>query len=443
MIIVTEEKNGNEISFKEIIQNTDLNTESEISWKIVCHHEKQDVLFLMYDKYMVPSIQAYEYLNVFKSAASFNARSQSSYALKLLFSYQDIIGKSLSVFTTSEVQGLVDFLLGKDISSNYITFRNLTKRKPETVNIYLSVYRDYLSFLGIDSHPLKRHSYLKVRSTGIDTRSGVKYTFNKSTGKNIEVPLYISVDDFIKILHIIRDKYSLREECIVRLMYESGMRIGEVLGLTNEDIRWEKRNGKYTGVVYIRNRTTDNHHSQNAKSVIKVSDVKDYQTEAYTTYNSGYQIVTISKQLYDIIGLYIEREHKAAQMKSKLYKEKTIADSVTDDDINFYVFLNGKGTPLLIESWNKIIKKIFHEANIVIDKKVRKNNLNHRFRHGFAMFQVQYNHMNAIELASLMRHKTIHSVQRYYNPTISDKIALKNKYTQDLYSVIPNLGKNY
>lgn len=38
-------------------------------------------------------------------------------------------------------------------------------------------------------------------------------------------------------MSLIEDKYTLREKIIVKLMYEYGLRIGEVLGLTLEDIQ--------------------------------------------------------------------------------------------------------------------------------------------------------------------------------------------------------------
>lgn len=60
-------------------------------------------------------------------------------------------------------------------------------------------------------------------------------------------------------------------------------------------------------------------------------------------------------------------------------------------------------------TWNSILKNIFNEAGIIVDKHIREHNLSHRFRHGFAMFQVQYMKRDAVELSKLMRHSSISS----------------------------------
>lgn len=45
--------------------------------------------------------------------------------------------------------------------------------------------------------------------------------------KVIEVPRYISVPEFQNIITTIRNFYTNREEIIVRLMFQCGLRIGE------------------------------------------------------------------------------------------------------------------------------------------------------------------------------------------------------------------------
>ena len=85
------------------------------------------------------------------------------------------------------------------------------------------------------------------------------------------------------------------------------------------------------------------------------------------------------------------------------------------------------------------MRAIFEKVGIQVDEKIRDNNLSHRFRHGFAMFQIQNRHIDAVQLAEMMRHKSVTSVMKYYRPTISDKIKLKEAFTEDLYSMIPEL----
>lgn len=55
------------------------------------------------------------------------------------------------------------------------------------------------------------------------------------------------------------------------------------------------------------------------------------------------------------------------------------------------------------------------------------------------MYQVKYRHLKALELMGKMRHRNLSSVQFYYKPTTSDEIELKTQFTEDLYTIIPEL----
>src|SRR5699024_6989580 len=116
------------------------------------------------------------------------------------------------------------------------------------------------------------------------------------------------------------------------------------------------------------------------------------------------------------------------------YFETNAADITTSEynENNFYIFINSLGRPLSQASWNQIIRKIFKKTGIHLDKKERKHNLSHRFRHGFAMFNVQYLKLNEFELKQRMRHRSLQSVSTYFNPTINDQITLKNEFVDSL-----------
>ena len=153
-----------------------------------------------------------------------------------------------------------------------------TTRNNQTVNSYLSIYRQYLSFIGVETSFLQRKASGLVSLKIDDSFPAVKverYKSSEKTSNNpyLDVPMYISVEDFKAIMNIIRTKYSLRDELIVRLMYQCGLRIGEVLGLTAEDVTMEKIDGTYVPIAYIRNRASDK-NDQNAKTCMKVYDYK-------------------------------------------------------------------------------------------------------------------------------------------------------------------------
>lgn len=398
--------------------------------------------FFIYDPIMRPIRESYDYLNNYIKDKTLNTKIVHLYALKTLYSFESIIGKMLKDFNATDIVFFKDFLLGIYRPGDTIEFEDISERKPQTVNMYLSVYRDYLKFMGVKNHHLMATGNIKSHYfSSIDNSSqfSTNYKANLRILRRNEVPKYISVEDFKSILHYIRQNYTLRDECIVRLMYETGMRLGEVLGITNEDIVSEKIDGKWCNCVYIRNRITDKRYQQ-AKTVLTPASVKTYKTKAYTTLNSGFQIVFITDDLRELLEEYIEEAHEfAMDHYGKRYCNSVAADSVLGEKNNFYIFINHYGSRLSNVVWNKTLRKIFNDAGIQVDNKVKENNLSHRFRHGFAMFQVQYRHMDVLELSRLMRHQSVLSTMKYYRPTTSDKLKLKRSYTEDLYSKIPEL----
>ncbi len=443
MLTVIERKIDNQIVYNlRIEEDGKIISQNSVKFHVADVDVDGYKYLFIYDHHMCPIEDSYLFLNEFLREKSLNTKYVYMNALKTLYSFEAIIGLTLADFTPTDVQLLKDFLRGICRPGETIVFENLTERSAETVNQYLGVYRQFLIYKN------EENKYLSAKgSTNARYRSKVDHEINtsqsyKSNVKTInkeEVPRYISVDDYTNIIQLIRQKYTLREECIVRLMYETGMRIGEVLGLTNEDIVNQKIGESYHNCVYIRNRLSDKRY-QLAKTTMKPSSAKDYSSKAYSILNAGYQMVFITDELYELLGEYIDSAHEDARnCYIKRYESSTVADSISGSGDNFYIFVNKFGSRLSNVTWNKTLRSIFDELGILVDKKIRDNNLSHRFRHGFAMFQIQHRHIDAVQLAEMMRHKSVSSVMKYYRPTISDKIKLKEKYTADLYSIIPEL----
>ena len=107
------------------------------------------------------------------------------------------------------------------------------------------------------------------------------------------------------------------------------------------------------------------------------------------------------------------------------------ADSVPfgNPDIrhNYYVFLNTLGRPLSENMWNKNLRAIFRKAGLVVDEGVRKNNLNHRLRHGYAMYLSNVLHLPDFDVKTLMRHKNLSTTAIYHNPTPEDTERLQER----------------
>lgn len=390
---------------------------------------------------MMPVEEAFEFLNYTSAHQSINTRTKSMQALKFLYSFSEIIGKDFSVFTVTDINNLRLFLKGISPSGEEISMGLLTQRNNRTVNGYLAVFRNYLHSMGVKNEALIR-TYQEGIKKGYDSNHKLRYCVNEGLPiQSIEVPRYISPNEFSDILNIIRRKYSLQEECIVRLMYQHGLRLGEVLGLTNDDLMEEKINDCWVSVAYIRNRVSDKLY-QKAKTCMNVTDKKQYRTKDYQEY--GFQKVILDQELYDLLNEYIcETHNRAAKYCPEIYVEASIADRVRKEEPfeekNRYIFISCYGRPLRSDSWNRKLRGIFEEAGIGLDTEVRKHNLNHRFRHGFAMYQVKYMGRNELELMYLMRHSSLKSVEAYFKPTLKDQLELKKEFEESLMMSIPNL----
>lgn len=463
MITITERKTGNDTYYEKTVSGDGgVNVTERIHVRAVVVNKNNHGYYLIYDSNMRVYSEAFEYVNEILASKSNNTKVKAHAALKFLFAFEEIVGKQLAEFNISDVTSLKYFLHGYSPDGQTIKLDLITKRANETVNGYLAVYRSFLQYKGIFQHPLflTNGKISQVIKNELDGRSriGVERHATNDTipKKKVEVPAFISVDEMKVILKYVRANYPVEVEIIIRLMYECGLRIGEVLGLTGDDLVMEKASElpnrssykpkeAYVPIAYIRNRCSDV-KGQNAKSCMKVISPKQYSSDEYNAYNYGYQFVVVDRNLFSLIDEYIEEAHTVAIKKSpERYYARTVADRVRSankgEEPNYYVFINSLGTPLSISSWNVIMRDIFKACGIHVDRSKRKDNLNHRFRHGFAMFNILYRHCNEAEVADLLRHKNLGSVMRYFNPTISQQIALKTMATEDMYEAIPELRR--
>lgn len=450
-MITIEECHGTNGTFykKTIVSASGYNEVTYIHYRTATIRRNNNEYLLIYNTDMVLNSDAFKYINRELLNKSVNTRIKANEALKFLFSFEEMIGRKFHEFSSNDINALKYFLHGYSPESFDMTLKGFSLRNNETINGYLSVYRGYLTYLGHTNNPL--FSTKNIPSQFLKNASykaTQRYSKNEKYTYSNEVPRYISADEFINILAYVRENGSLQDELIIRLMYQCGLRIGEVLGLTADDVTNEQQaDGSYSKIAYIRNRLTDAKY-QHAKSCMKIISRKQYNTPEYNTMDDGYQFVILPDDLYDLINNYIEKEHSAIRendAKAQRYYKKTIADRTRlendYEDDNYYIFINSVGTPLSAGSWNDRLREIFSSVGISVDTQKKEHGLNHRFRHGFAMFNVQYLNVKEVELARLLRHRSVNSVLCYYRPTTSDKINLKTEFANSLYEIVPSLKR--
>lgn len=445
MININEVKLGNDISYEiQLIDSSKIISVSNVHYRAFVKVYNDINYMMIYNKKHELHSESFQYLNYAIYDKSINTRIQSMTALKLLFSFEEIINTPFAKFSSVDFTNLKNFLKGVSYKGNSYSFNLSTTRSNSTVNSYLTIYRQFFKYLGI------RNSFIDQKNKNPHSFTGSNYSSNKYKineklpNKPIEVPRYISIYEFEDIIKEVRANYTLRDEIIIRLMFENGLRIGEVLGLTAEDLVVEKIGDKYITIANIRNRFSDK-NDQKAKTCMKIISRSQYQSSDYAISGFGFQKVVLSDELFQLIDEYIENIHiKAREEYSINYWKNCVADKVVSNstvDDNYYIFINSIGNPLHSHLWNTTLRKIFKSVGIAVDENTRTHNLNHRFRHGYAMFCIQHLNLNQLELMERMRHSSVESVALYYKPTLTDSINLKNSFTKSMYELIPTLGK--
>lgn len=395
-------------------------------------------MIMLYDSRMHPIEDAIRFINFGGMAGqSQNYVFLAVTALKFLYAYLEIYGIQLEAMTKKEATGYIDFLKGISREGLLYNTELVTKRKNETVSSYIKVARKYVEYIGHDDHILLSKSK-SFKTIIMPETEGAKtlqpYDIAVKTPKRTDyVPAYVSVKEYKDILKATEDTATpLRDRVICRLLFEHGLRIGEVFGLTLEDIKSkETKDFQVQYRLELRNRLSDT-KEQNAKSAMNVTSADTYKDPDYTRKGIGYQTIIIGEDLAMELLEYINTAHDSDDERYMKRKDQfATADSVPfgNPDIrhNYYVFLNTLGRPLSENLWNKNLRVIFRKAGLAVDEGVRKNNLNHRLRHGYAMYLSNTLHLPDFDVKTLMRHKNLSTTAIYHNPTPEDTEQLQEQ----------------
>lgn len=346
-----------------------------------------------------------------------SSRTRAVSALKALLSYSQIVGVDPVAFDKTTAEGFVRFLRGYMGEGAFWSFKLLTHRAETTINNYLGAVRDYMRFLEVLRSPFLLTTFRRYKRSSARMAITEGYVLSAKAVESQEVPAYVSFDEYRVLLDVVPEGSA--DRVVERLAFEHGLRIGEILGLTLEDLCQERlRDGSSDYSVKLRDRVSDR-KGQRAKSLVfKPRSTEEYGSPSYRTRNVGYQLVFISEDLYFEIIDYVERAH--SQAASKPGYARSAADSVEGRPDNHYLFLNSRGAALSASLWNKRQRAHFRAAGIPVDEGVKQSNLNHRLRHGYAMFLTRDLGLDEFSVRTLMRHKSFASTEVYLKATADD-----------------------
>lgn len=376
----------------------------------------EEYLFLIDSKGRVIE-EVFVYLNYKCNIKSINAREQAQSALKILYEFKEVVGKELEEFTQNDLRNLSDFILGISMTGNSKSIKHIKTRSIATHNLYFNAIRRFCIYMEIENKYL--YDTINVFT---ENRKQVELKYRTNLNRNSSfidtAPKYISVDEYKKIIGYLEEEieslYVRRDIIMVKLMFLYGLRLGEVLGLTIEDIRENK--------IILCNRISDREY-QKAKTCFIPEEKEDYKSKMYKLKDRGFHEIYVSEEMKEEISEYIDDSRDiltVSEIKLKNIMENSIADSVMQENkINYYLFLNKNGSRLSSSGWNKRLKKIYLECDIVVDEGNKRINLSHRFRHGYAM-NLRRMGKDPLFIKRKLRQRSLSSTEKYFNPTEDD-----------------------
>ncbi len=378
---------------------------------------------------------------------SVNSRRKSAEVLCKFYSFLELMGYSEHALGLEELQELRTFFQGS----------GRTECSNETVNAYLSVIRNFFREMKISCEPLF-HQHIVSQSEYKENDFRVdntiyQYDMNLPVNphKQERVPKYISFEQYLLLQKLAQKARDIIAVILMHLMFRYGMRLGECLGLTEEDFVSYRIKGNDVPTLIVRNRLSDKPWQQ-AKRKIVPRNISDYEGSSYIEQwrddDYSHYYLTESTEFPKELEVFIQKIREQAEREHPENYRSCEADIVYPEDFakkglekNHYIFVNRLGKRLSAQLWGLKLKRYFIEAGIPVDTGKKDNNLSHRFRHGFAMMHAHFMKPSVPpqELQKMMHHRNLSSTMIYYNPTQEDEYEYKTEMQKKFYDSNPEL----
>lgn len=389
----------------------------------------------------------FEYVNEIRKNTSLGCRIQMATALQLFYTFCDIYRYHPDDFSGMAADSFVRFVEGKEVAAEPGSAPVL--RAVKTINSTLGMVRKFLTTFGFDKS-VKGFGMLEYYKGTIRTDGGRTFRINmkhmntinkKENGlRKLKAPKHYTPAQAKQLAKLMKEANDYQTYNIFRLGTELGMRRGEILGLTTEDV---KRNvnshtGEINYKIILRNRLSDT-KDQCAKNLPHVNSQEEYKTSTYRKYSC--EEIDITESLYNMIMRYYEESRDINKIGIKAHNallKATEADTVySNGRKNYYIFFtchNGKYNILSGQTLNNHLKEYFDMAGIELD------NVSHAMRHSFAMFHAYYakHPLTQLQLQVLMRHASAESTAIYFNLPDEEIKRLRDEYSTEMELLIPD-----
>ena len=389
----------------------------------------------------------YRYLNETLKATKLLTKRQIATALNLLYIWSDLTGADVTKLNIAQVKDLVNFLWGINLKNVQGSPRTI--RSPKTVNIYYAFIKEYIRYNDWDFKAFEQRVSYKREMTIGDVTVEMKYTkdpnrmrvdsFERSTP-----PMHLNPEQATKLIKKIREAGDITTLLMVELLMGYGLRRGEALGITMEDIQKIKlRDGSgYRYFIILRNRCSDG-SDQRCKGLYEPTSPEEYNMPSYT--EAVKWVVDISEDLYHRLLDYYHntREKRMKADRRQRMLEDTLADSVEPFKEgrpiqNHYLFIGKNDRRLLGETFNNHLKIYFAAIEIKPDTGKKRTNCSHKLRHTFAMMLTTYGteKVTREQLRIMLRHRSIRAGEAYFTPTQEEILQMKEGFIQAVHELV-------
>lgn len=210
--------------------------------------------YLLLDDNGLPIIPVARYLKyIDNSEKSFNTQKTYAYSLKLYFEYLKEVNVDYRNVNINILSNFVGWLRNPHENNKVITIKPMkAKRTEKTVNLTITVVTNFYDYLyrteEIDSDMVEK-LMKKIFIRNENNYKSFLHHVNegKPSSKNIlkikEPRRKVKVLTKEEMQKVYNATTNIRDEFLIRLLYETGLRIGEALSLFIEDIIFDHNKG--------------------------------------------------------------------------------------------------------------------------------------------------------------------------------------------------------
>lgn len=237
---------------------------NEIIMKIVEVKSKNGINFMILDSNNEPIIDAVRYLKYLDSVKkSRNTKKTYAYALKKFFiylEYKEIKHRDVSF---DDFDDFVRWMRAPFEYENVLPYNQKeSKSSAKTINLTITVVSNFYDYLYRSKKlEVNFYDFLNTKGKHHKKYKSFMHHVNKDYGtlKNIlkvkEPKRKLEVLTKAEIKILLEAANNIRDEFLIQLLYETGLRIGEVLSLRIGDIKFDFRKGHQ---IVLKNRNNSN-----------------------------------------------------------------------------------------------------------------------------------------------------------------------------------------